>query len=125
MKLNGKPKAYRNLLRQSREPGNALLRRQIQRPWRAPQLHRKTGRATNLQELLAVPLKLRMFRQRCADLAKDARGMFVRGFSETVVHPLAFAPRADDAGAPQVSQMTRNLWLADLQNYHEEADANL
>ena len=100
------------------------LRHQIHRSWRASQLHREIGRATNLHELLAVTLKLRMFCQRCADFAEDAGRVFIRRFGKAIVHPFSFAPRRDDAGPSQVSQVPRDLWLADFQNCHEEADAN-
>jgi len=104
--------------------GNAGLRGQAQRSWCATQLHREIGRATNLHKLLAITLKLRMLRQRCADFAKDAGRVFIGRLGQAIVHPFTFAPRRDDAGPSQVSQVPRDLWLADFENCHEEADAN-
>ncbi len=40
------------------------------------------------------------------------------------MHPPPLSPRGDDAGAPQIRQMTRDFWLADLEDLHEIADAN-
>src|SRR6266851_3196796 len=65
-----------------------------------------------------------MFSQGRTHLAKDTRRVFVRWLSQPIVHPFPLAPRRDDAGAPQVSQMARNLRLAAFQNSYEKTDAN-
>jgi len=46
------------------------------------------------------------------------------GLDDPVVHPLALAPGIHNAGFAQISQMTRNLGLWALENFHEIANAN-
>src|SRR5437867_10070372 len=91
---------------------------------RAPQLHRKLGRTTDLQELLAIALQFRMLSQRRAHFAKDARRMLVRWLTQAVVHPLSITAGRDYASAPQIRQVTGNLRLAGFQNRHKETDAH-
>jgi hypothetical protein len=41
------------------------------------------------------------------------------------VHPLSFSSGSYDARAPQVRQVSADLWLIGLQNLHEKADTHL
>jgi hypothetical protein len=56
---------------------------------------------------------------------EDGGGAMVQGPLNAVVHPLAVAAGADDAGVAQIGQMPRNLGLALLENFNEVADADL
>jgi len=40
------------------------------------------------------------------------------------VHPPSLAPRRDDASAPQIREVARNLRLTDPEHAYEVADAN-
>ena len=44
---------------------------------------------------------------------------------DTVVHPLAFAPRGDDARFAQIGQMARYFGLGLIQNLYKVTDADL
>jgi len=72
-----------------------------------------------------VTLKLGVLCQRGADFVKDTRRVLVWRVDEAIVHPLAVASRLDDTSSAQISQVTRDLWLADFQDGHKEADTNL
>src|SRR5438270_6339411 len=91
---------------------------------RATQLHWELNRATNLFEILAITLKLRMLSQRRADLGKDLRRMFIRRLCQTIMHPLSFAAGLYDSRAPEICEVTRNLRLAGPQNRYKETDAH-
>lgn len=41
------------------------------------------------------------------------------------MHPAPLAADGDDSRAAQVGEMPRDLWLADLEDFHKIADANL
>ena len=48
----------------------------------------------------------------------------IRGHDQAIVHPAALSARCHDAGPAKISQMTRNLGLADSQNIDKVADAD-
>jgi hypothetical protein len=56
--------------------------------------------------------------------AKDPRCVIVMRLADAIVNPLAVAPRRNYSGAFQVSEMAGNLWLVDLQNLDQKANAN-
>src|SRR5262249_49520231 len=58
-------------------------------------------------------------------LLKDARGVLVGRRDDPVVHPLPLAPGLDDARPAQVSQMPGDPRLRHLQDFDEEAHADL
>jgi hypothetical protein len=57
--------------------------------------------------------------------AKDFCGAGGGRYNDPIVHPLAFAPGCDNAGAAQIRQVPRDLWLALAENLDEVADTNL
>jgi len=65
-----------------------------------------------------------VFSQRIPHLMKDPRGVSVRRISQPIVHPLSFAPGGDEAGAPQISEVPRDLRLTGFQNGNKKADAD-
>lgn len=48
----------------------------------------------------------------------------IAGYKEAIVHPTTLASGGDDARAAEIRQMARDFWLADLEDFHEVADAN-
>lgn len=77
-------------------------------------------------------LELRQIALHVRRLAQMGQGFFqycgrdrIARCNETIVHPPPLASRGDDARAAQVRQVTRDLRLADLEDLHEIADANL
>jgi hypothetical protein len=58
-------------------------------------------------------------------LFQDSGCRRVLGNHKAIVHPATLPARSHDACPTQVSQMTRDFWLADPQNVDEIADADL
>lgn len=52
------------------------------------------------------------------------RGLILRQY-QPVVHPLSLTTRGDNSGATQVSKMSRNFGLIDVQNLDEVANTDL
>ena len=83
------------------------------------------GGAADFDEALAVALHVGVLLEPGAEFPEDAGGVWVCGFDEAVVHPLAFAAGGDDACAAQVCEVARNLRLVGVEYGDEEADADL
>jgi hypothetical protein len=50
--------------------------------------------------------------------------MLIRRIDNSVMHPFAFASRADNPRPPQVRQVPRNTRLICLQDLNQKADAH-
>src|SRR5688500_7363708 len=92
---------------------------------RALQAHGQARRAADGLHPRAILLHLALLAEPRQDLREDARGVRLGRLSDAVVHPLAVAPRRDDARAAQVREVARNLRLALAEHLDEEADADL
>jgi hypothetical protein len=82
-------------------------------------------RAAETREALSLFLHVAVFAEPAHHFGEDARGVLVRRMRDAVVHPLALAPRRDEARTPQVREVARNLRLVHAEHLHEEADADL
>jgi hypothetical protein len=86
----------------------------------------KPGRcAAGLVQEAQIALHLFLPRQPRQRLTQNAgRACMCRGH-DLVMHPFALAPCLDNAGSSQIGKVSRDLWLALLQDLHEVANAYL
>jgi hypothetical protein len=88
-------------------------------------MHRERGRTTYLDEAVAVRLHPSVVREPPAHVIEHSRGIVVRRRDDAIVHPAALSSSGDNAGAPQVGEMARDLGLRSLEDLDEETDAHL
>ena len=67
--------------------------------------------------------RLQVFGKPGSNLAKHLRCVRIRRFHEPVVAPSSVAARCDETRAPQVREVTRNLWLIYLESFDTRTDA--
>src|SRR5262249_41026945 len=92
---------------------------------RALQLHGERRRAADFDEARAVLPHIAVGGQIFTRLLKDAGGVLVGWGDYPVMHPLPFPPDLHDARPAQVGEMPRNPRLRHLQDFDEEAYADL
>lgn len=80
--------------------------------------------AAHLDQAPAIPPHFGIIGEPVADVLEDLCGAFILRFDDSIVHPFALAPSADNPRFPQVGQMPRYLWLMRFEDFDEVADAH-
>jgi hypothetical protein len=75
-------------------------------------------------EPFSIPPHLRILSESTSNLTEDLSSMKISRFDHSIMHPLSFASRRDQASAAEVCKMSRDFWLAGLQSFNDGADAN-
>ena len=82
-------------------------------------------RAAGFAQSRMVGLHRFIFTEDGERVAQDSCGASVLRHDDFVMHPFSFAPSGDNAGAPQIGKMARNLGLALSKDLHEIANAHV
>jgi hypothetical protein len=89
------------------------------------QLYVKHRPAADIDESRSVPLHLAISDEILTHIMKNAGGALVGREDDPVVHPLPFSPGRHDARPAQKGEVPRDPRLRHLQDFDEEAHANL
>lgn len=96
----------------------------ICRSRRSLELNGRVGRAKRADKTAALALHIFVFSKAGSNFAKNSRSVRIRWIYDSIVHPLAFAPRANDTRSPQISQMPRYFGLTLSEYLNKETHAH-
>jgi hypothetical protein len=88
-------------------------------------LDRKLGPTTDLFQSFLIALHLGTVCERLTHFAKYLSGMDIGWFYQAIVHPFAVATGRHQAGASEISKVSRDFWLVSFQDLNKKTDADL